>query len=139
MKARNIRLHLGVIVARDEQARKIRRPLADMEQLKLKQFVQIHDANDFLMKQSARVIILDYELCGASGIYGLAELMSCCECPVILITKDCSEWELQQFEELGVMAVLGARFHIEDLGVKVEQALKFRERLGSSDRLPIVN
>ncbi|MHC4841556.1 MAG: hypothetical protein ACYTDT_11500 [Planctomycetota bacterium] len=139
MKARNIKLHLGVIIARDEQSRKIRRPLADMEQLKLKQFEQIHDANEFLMKQSPRVVIVDYELCGASGVYGLAELMSCCECPIILITKDVSDWELEQFKELGVMAVLGARFHIEDLGHKVEQALKFRERLGSSDRLPAVN
>lgn len=139
MKSRNIRLHLGVVVARDEQARKISKPLADMEQLKLKVFEALHDANDFLMEQSPRVVIVDYELCGASGIYGLAELMSCCECPIVLITRDVSDWELEQFKELGVMAVLGSRFHIEDLCSKVEQALKFRQRLGSSDRLPAIS
>lgn len=138
VKARNIRLHLGVIVARDEQAGKICKPLADMKLLKLTQFEQIQDANDFLIGQSPRVVIVDYELCGASGIYGLAELMSCCECPIILITRDVSDWETEQFKELGVMSVLGSSFHIEDLADKVQVALKFRERLGSSARLPVI-
>ncbi len=139
MKARNIRLHLGVVVARDEQAIKIRKPLADMEQLKLRVFGALRDASDFLVEHSPRVVIVDYQLCGAAGVYALAELMSCCECPIILITRDVSDWELEQFKELGVMAVLGSRFHIEELCSKVELALKFGEQLGSSGRLPAVS
>lgn len=138
MQRKILRLKHGVAIARSEQAALIAQPLADMSQVKLECFGYLHEARDYMATHRPRVILLDYELCGAAGVFALAELMAEVDAPVILIVRDVSEWEQEQFRGLGVHAVLQSPFRISQLAAVVDTALKRRRRIGSSDRLPPV-
>lgn len=138
VKRSYIHLRLGVILASEKQASLVARPLAEEYSVRLEQFEQAHDALDFVRKKHPQVVIADYERFGASGIYGLADLMGEADAPVILIVRDVSEWEREQFSALNVFHVFEGSFKISELGEKVTLAMKRRFRIGSSDRLPVV-
>lgn len=139
MKGTYIHLRLGLLLASERQAELIARPLAEDHSVRLERFEQAHDAMDFVRKKRPQVVIADFERFGAAGIYGLADLMAEADAPVILIVRDVSEWEREQFSALGVVHVFEGTFKVSELGDKVALALKRRFRIGSSDRLPVVS
>jgi DNA-binding NtrC family response regulator len=134
-----VHLRHGVIIAREEQAKIVQQPLADHQHLRLEVFEYAADAVEYMRQHTTHVVIADYERFGAAGIHGLAELMSMTDAPVLLFVRDVSEWEREQFKALGVQRVFEARFKLSELAAEVERAIKRRFRIGSSDRLPVVN
>lgn len=139
MQGRYVHLRSGVIIANAKQAEMIREPLADLEQLRLDAFDYVQDALEYINRRHPHVVIADYERFGAAGIHGLAEIMHIADCPVILIVRDVSEWEREQFNALGVHSIFEGKFKLADLAASVDRALKRRRRIGSSDRLPVVS
>ena len=138
MKGSYIHLRLGLLLSSEKQAALIARPLAEEHSVRLERFEQAHDAMDFVREKHPQVVIADFERFGAAGIYGLADLMAEADAPVILIVRDVSEWEREQFKALGVVHVFEGTFKISELGEQVSLALKRRFRIGSRDRLPTV-
>lgn len=138
MQGKYVHLRYGIILAKQEQADIIRQPLVELEQLRLDVFEYAADAVQAVRKRQPKVVIADYERFGAAGIHGLAELMAEADAPIILFARDCSDWEKEQFTELGVQRVFGAKFKLSDLAAEVEVAIKRRRRIGSSDRLPVI-
>lgn len=139
MQGRYVHLRSGVVIANARQAELIREPLADLEQLRLESFEYVHDALELINRRHPHVVIADYERFGAAGIHGLAEVMHLADCPVILIVRDVSDWEREQFHTLGVHSIFEGKFKLADLAASVDRALKRRRRIGSSDRLPVVS
>lgn len=133
-----VHLRLGLILASEAQAELITEPIANEHQVRFQRFDQAHDAIEFAHEKRPKVVVADYERFGAAGIYGLADFMGEADAPVILIVRDPSEWEREQFEELGVQAVFEGKFKISELSEQVGIALRKRFRIGSSDRLPVV-
>ena len=138
MKGSYVHLRLGLLLASERQAKLVAQPLAEQHQVRLERFEHAHEAMDFVRKKRPQVVIADFERFGAAGIYGLADLMAEADAPVILIVRDVSEWEQEQFKTLGVFHVFQGSFKISELCDKVALALKRRFRIGSSDRLPTV-
>ena len=138
MKRSSIHLRLGLLLASERQAKLISAPLAENQQVRLQRFEHSHEAMDFVRKKRPQVVIADFERFGAAGIYGLADLMAEADAPVILVVRDISEWEREQFKTLGVVHVFEGDFKVSELGECVALALKRRFRIGSSDRLPTV-
>ncbi|MBZ0134881.1 MAG: hypothetical protein K8I27_00745 [Planctomycetes bacterium] len=138
MGKKYVHLRLGLILAGEAQTRLIAQYLVETLQVRLERFEHLHDAVEFANQKRPQVVIADFERFGAAGIYGLADLMEKADAPVILVVRDVSEWEREQFKALGVFAVFEGTFSISVLGEKVELALKRRWRIGSSDRLPVV-
>ncbi|MCA8914886.1 MAG: hypothetical protein KDB90_05700 [Planctomycetes bacterium] len=138
MKGSYVHLRLGLLLASERQAKLVAQPLAEQHQVRLERFEHAHEAMDFVREKRPQVVIADFERFGAAGIYGLADLMSEADAPVILIVRDVSEWEQEQFKTLGVFHVFQGSFKISELCDKVALALKRRFRIGSSDRLPTV-
>jgi DNA-binding response OmpR family regulator len=134
-----VHLRLGLILAGEAQTTPIARYLAEYHGVRLQRFEYAHEAMDFVQQKHPQVVIADFTRFGAAGIYGLADLMEKADAPVILVVRDVSDWERQQFKALGVCAVFESTFHVSELGEKVSLALKRRWRIGSSDRLPVVS
>lgn len=139
MQGKYVHLRYGIILAREEQATVLRQPLVELEQLRLDVFEYTNDAIQAVRKRHPQVVIADYERFGAAGIHGLAELMNEADAPVILFVRDVSEWENEQFGELGVQRVFNAKFKLSELAAEVDKAIKRRRRIGSSDRLPVIS
>lgn len=138
MGKKYVHLRLGLILAGEAQAKLIAPYLAEHYNVRLERFEHVQDASEFLHKKRPQIVIADFERFGAAGIYGLADLMSEADAPVILIVRDVSDWEREQFKALGVFHVFEGTFRTSQLGEKVSLALKRRYRIGSSDRLPVV-
>jgi DNA-binding response OmpR family regulator len=134
-----VHLRLGLILAGEAQTKLIAQYLAENHGVRLQRFEHAHEAVDFVQQKRPQLVIADFERFGAAGIYGLADLMEKADAPVILVVRDVSEWEREQFKALGVCAVFEGTFRVSDLGEEVSLALKRRWRIGSSDRLPVVN
>ncbi|MCB9933620.1 MAG: hypothetical protein H6841_09380 [Planctomycetes bacterium] len=139
MKGSYVHLRLGLILASEKQASLVAKPLAEKLQVRLERFEHAHEALDFVRSKRPHLVIADFERFGAAGIYGLADLMAEADAPVILIVRDVSEWEQEQFKKLGVFHVFEGSFKLSDLCDRVNHALKRRWRIGSSDRLPVVS
>lgn len=133
-----IHLRLGVILAGERQTALVAEYLAEHHGVRLERFEHAHEAMDFVHDKRPQIVIADFERFGAAGIYGLADIMNEADCPVILIVRDVSEWEREQFKTLGVFAVFEGTFSLSVLGERVSLALKRHWRIGSSDRLPVV-
>lgn len=137
-KTKYVHLRLGLILAGEAQADLIIEPISNEHQVRFERFEHAHEAIEFVHEKHPKVVIADYERFGAAGIYGLADFMGEADAPVILIVRDPSQWEREQFEQLGVQAVFEGKFKISELSEQVRIALKKRFRIGSSDRLPVV-
>lgn len=138
MRGTYVHLRLGVVIAQDDKAALISEWLAELKQLRLASFPYVQDALDYAAGHRPHLTIADYERFGAAGVHGLAQYIGQCGCPVILICRDISDWEREQFATLGVHAWFEGQFHLKDLSRAVDSALKRRRRIGSSERLPVV-
>lgn len=139
LKGSYVHLRLGLILASEKQATLVAQPLAERLQVRLERFEHAHEALDFARRKRPHIVIADFERFGAAGIYGLADLMAEADAPVILVVRDVSDWEREQFKTLGVFHVFEGNFRLSELCDRVELALKRRWRIGSSDRLPVVS
>lgn len=138
MRGTYVHLRLGVALAEPDKAALISEWLAEVKQLRLVAFPYVQDALDYIGGHRPHLVIADYERFGAAGVHGLANLIGQCGCPVILICRDISDWEREQFASLGVHAWFEGKFKLSDLSRAVDVALKRRRRIGSSERLPAV-
>jgi len=138
MRGTYVHFRLGVALAEEDKAALISEWLTEVKQLRLVSFPYAQDALDYIAGHRPHLVIADYERFGAAGVHGLANLISHSGCPVILICRDISDWEREQFAILGVHAWFEGKFKLTDLSRAVDSALKRPRRIGSSDRLPVV-
>src|SRR5689334_20236101 len=109
MKRRTSHLSRALLVAANHQASGISQRLADLADVQCRSVGTLEEAEAVIEHKTPHVIVLDYTLCGAAGIETLSILMDSLHnrnIPLILITPAVSDWELEQFEQLGVYIAL---------------------------------
>lgn len=138
MRGTYVHFRLGVAIAEEDKAALISEWLTELKQLRLVSFPYVQDAIDYIGGHRPHLVIADFERFGAAGVHGLAQVIGTCGCPVILICRDISDWEREQFATLGVHAWFEGTFKLADLSRAVDSALRRPRRIGSSERLPAV-
>jgi DNA-binding NtrC family response regulator len=127
MKRRTSHLSRALLVAANHQASGISQRLADLADVQCRSVGTLEEAEAVIEHKTPHVIVLDYTLCGAAGIETLSILMDALHnrnIPLILITPAVSDWELEQFEQLGVYVALANPFRMSELAQHVKEATK---------------
>ncbi len=143
MKRRTSHLSRALLVAANHQASGISQRLADLADVQCRSVGTLEEAEAVIEHKTPHVIILDYTLCGAAGIESLGMLVDSLHnrnIPLILITPAVSEWELEQFEQLGVYVSLANPFRMSELAQHVKEACKRngnKKKTGSGE-LPVL-
>lgn len=135
MKRRTSHLSRALLVANNHQASGICQRLADMAEMQCRAVSTIEEAEAVVEHKPPHVVVLDYSLCGAAGVETLQmfhEVLAARKIPLILITPPVSDWELEQFEDIGVYASLSNPFRMSELAQLVKEAGKRKKDHRSS-------
>lgn len=127
MKRRTSHLSRALLVASNHQASGICQRLADSAEVQCRAVGSLEQAEAVIEHKTPHVVVLDYALCGATGIETLRvlyETLHAKRIPLILITPPVSDWELEQFEDIGVYASLANPFRMSELAQLVKDATK---------------
>lgn len=127
MKRRTSHLSRALLVANNHQASGLCQRLSDLADVQCRSVGTLEEAEAVIEHKSPHVVVLDYTLCGAAGVETLAMFMDALHgrnIPLILITPPVSDWELEQFEQLGVYQAMSNPFRMSELAQHVKEACK---------------
>lgn len=127
MKRRTSHLSRALLVAANHQASGLCQRLADLADVQCRSVGTLEEAEAVVEHKPPHVIVLDYTLCGAAGIENLGMFMDALHArtiPLILITPPVSDWELEQFDQLGVYHAMANPFRMSELAQQVKEACK---------------
>jgi DNA-binding response OmpR family regulator len=127
MKRRTSHLSRALLVASNHQASGISQRLADGAEVQCRAVSTLEEAEAVIEHKPPHIVVLDYALCGAAGVETLsilAQALDAKHIPLVLITPAVSDWELEQFDALGVYASLSNPFRMSELCQLVREATR---------------